>query len=210
MADKDDELMEQQFVDHIVKGGRAIPGQSLTNDPKNPLPFEKAPEFINSRDAIEYIFASLIEEDVYMPLMEQIDAGLPVMEFVQVFLFEGFNTGKWNPDLMLLLAEPMTYMIMALAERIDVDYVVYQGEDEDMADEDEALGTGGAEKIIEKIKAAKDSSTIPAGVLPAEMIKQIEALPVDSLMAAPAQEEQPKPVTDSLMSAPVQEEEEEL
>lgn len=208
MADKDDELMEQQFVDHIVKGGRAIPGQSLTNDPENPLPFEKAPEFINSRDAIEYIFANLIEEDVYMPLMEQIEAGLPVMEFVQVFLFEGFNTGKWNPDLMLLLAEPMTYMIMALAERIDVDYVVYQGEDEDIAEEEVVTGLKNSDDIVAKIKNARKNNTIPVGVLPAEMLEQIEELPVDSLMAAPVQEEQPQPVTESLMAAPVQEEEE--
>ena len=178
--------MNQDMADYITRAGRAIPGQSLTNDPESPQPFEKSPEFTEMRDALEYIFVSLTEEETYMPLMQEISGGFPIMDFVQVFLFEGFNNGKWNPDLMLLLAEPMTYMIMALAERLDIDYVIYRGEEQEEAAEDQVLGIKGSEEIVEKIKKAKG---VPSGMLPPTITEAIEEMPVDSLMAQPPVEE---------------------
>jgi len=174
------------MADYITKAGRAIPGESLTNDPQNPQPFERTPEFTELRDALEYLFVAITEEETYMPLMEEIANGLPIMDFVQVFLFEGFNNGKWNPDLMMLLAEPMTYMIMALAERVDIDYIIYRGEELEDAAEDQILGVKGSEDVIEKIKQARG---VPAGGLPTEITEAIKEMPVDSLMAKPPEEE---------------------
>lgn len=193
--------MEQQFVDHIVKAGRAIPGQSLTNDPESPQPFEQTPEFTEMRDALEYLFVAITQEETYEPLMQEVASGLPIMDFVQVFLFEGFNNGKWNPDLMLLLAEPLTYMIMALAERLDIDYVIYRGEDLEDAAEEKVLGISGTEEIVEKIKKARG---VPSGVLPPAITEAIEKMPVDSLMAKPEEqviaEEEAAPAPASLMA----------
>lgn len=174
------------MADYINKAGRAIPGQSMTNDPENPQPFERSTEFSEMRDALEYIFVSLTAEETYVQVMQEVASGLPIMDLVQVFLFEGFNNGKWNPDLMLLLAEPMTYMIMALAERVDVDYVIYRGEELEDAAEDQVLGVKGSEEVIEKIKQARG---VPAGGLPTEITEAIKEMPVDSLMAKPPEEE---------------------
>lgn len=178
--------IDQQFAEYINTAGRPIPGQSLTNDPQNPQPFETSPEFTELRDALEYIFVALTEEETYVQVMQEIGNGLPIMDFVQVFLFEGFNNGKWNPDLMLLLAEPMTYMIMALAERIDIDYIIYRGEELEDEAEEQVLGVKGSEEVIEKIKQARG---VPAGALPEEITSAIEEMPVDSLMAKPPEEE---------------------
>ena len=38
-----------QFVQGNMERGRAIPGQSLTNDPSQPYNWERAPEFTNSK-----------------------------------------------------------------------------------------------------------------------------------------------------------------
>lgn len=173
------------MADYINTAGRAIPGQSLTNDPENPQPFEKSPEFTEMRDALEYIFVSLTQEETYMQVMEEVAKGFPIMDLVQVFLFEGFNNGKWNPDLMMLLAEPMTYMIMALAERIDIDYVIYRGEEEEEAAEDQVIGTEASKRMLDKIRNAEG---VPAGALPEEITSAIEEMPVDSLMAKPPEE----------------------
>jgi len=178
--------MEQQFAEYINKADRAIPGQSLTNDPENPQPFEKAPEFTEMRDALEYIFVSITEEENYMGIMQEVENGFPIMDLVQIFLFEGFSNGKWNPDLMLLLAEPMTYMIMALAERVDIDYVIYRDEEAEEAAEDEVMGVENSKRILEKIK---NSQGVPAGALPEEITTAIEEMPVNSLMAQPPVEE---------------------
>ena len=42
---------------------RPMPGQSLTNNPDQPWPWEKTPEFTNLDDAIEYFFALIVDED---------------------------------------------------------------------------------------------------------------------------------------------------
>jgi len=183
------------MADYITRAGRAIPGQSLTNDPENPQPFERSPEFTEMRDALEYIFVALTEEETYVQIMQEVANGYPIMDFVQVFLFEGFNNGKWNPDLMMLLAEPMTYMIMALAERIDIDYVIYRGEDLEDEAEEQALGLKSTEAMLDKIKSAKG---VPSGALPEEITQAIEEMPVDSILAKPA--EVPEEAPASLMA----------
>ena len=42
--------------------------------------------------------------------------GIPVNAISQVVLREGFNKGKFNPDMMLNLLEPTMFMLMAIAE----------------------------------------------------------------------------------------------
>jgi hypothetical protein len=190
--------MEQAYIDTVTKGGRAIPGQSLTNNPEERLEFEKSPEITNLRDGLEFIFVSITEEDKYPILMDLIQNGVPVMEVVQTVLFQGFNKGKWNPDLMLLLAEPAAYMIMALAERAGIDYIIYQEEDEEDEAEQSVLGADMAKEKIQKMREARKSSTIPEGAIPVEIAKKIEAMPEPSLMAEPAVEAEEEP-TDSLL-----------
>tara|TARA_R100000951_G_scaffold107288_1_gene102550 strand:- start:117 stop:698 length:582 start_codon:yes stop_codon:yes gene_type:complete len=190
--------MEQAYIDTVTKGGRAIPGQSLTNNPEERLEFEKSPEITNLRDGLEFIFVSVTEEDKYPILMDLIQNGVPVMEVVQTVLFQGFNKGKWNPDLMLLLAEPAAYMIMALAERAGIDYIIYQEEDEEDEAERSVLGADMAKEKIQKMREARKSSTIPEGAIPVEIAKKIEAMPEPSLMAEPAVKAEEEP-TDSLL-----------
>ena len=45
---------------------------------------------------------------------------------------------------MLMIAEPLAYMIAALAERADVDFIVMEDDDED--DDEEGEGTGRTER----------------------------------------------------------------
>lgn len=192
--------MEQSYIDTVIKGGRAIPGQSLTNNPNERFEFEKAPEITNLRDGLEFIFVSITEEDKYPILMDLIQKGIPIMEIVQTVLFQGFNKGKWNPDLMLLLAEPAAYMLMALAERAGVDYIIYQEEDEEDEAERSVLGVEMAKEKIQKMREARKSSKIPEGAIPVEIARQIEAMPEDSLMAEPTVEtETEEELTDSLL-----------
>ena len=62
--------------------------------------------------------------------MDALESGLPVMDLVQVFLMQGFQEGLFNPDMMLIVAEPLAYMIAALAERADVKFTIMGEEDE--------------------------------------------------------------------------------
>lgn len=181
-------MQEDELMKIYAKMDRPVPGQSLTNDPKNPQPFERKPEFTSIHSASEYMFGTIIDEDNYVPLMQAVAGGEPLSELAQVLLFQGFQDGKWNPDLMLLLIEPTIYMFLALAEKIDVDPVIYRDEDLDEMEDEEASGTKFEEKALEKIKDIETTTTPPPGVLTEKIKQQMDDLPEipkESLLASP-------------------------
>ncbi len=152
--------------EYLGKMDRPIPGQSLTGDPETPQPYVGKPEFSIVQEAIEYIFVTITaEEGPYEDIMSSLAGGVPIMEVTQVLLFEGFNSGKWNPDLMLLLIEPTAYVIMGLAEKAGIDYVVTSEDDEIDA---EMFGA----KIPAKTTQALQSKEIPE-----ETLEQLESAP---------------------------------
>ena len=116
---------------------RPIPGESLTNDPENPMPFEKAPEYTDLTTALEYYFATFTEEGTYDRLLEIIAGGTPIMEVVQLVLYQGFQEGLFNPDLMMMLAEPLAYMFAAFCEQENIEFVIQADDEEDMQEEEE-------------------------------------------------------------------------
>jgi len=134
-------MPNQQLDDAFFKAGtsfdRPIPGQSLTNDPEAPAPFERAPKFTDRTDVLEYYFEQFTDEEMYSSLMDNLEAGVTVMEIVQVLIYQGFQDGLYNPDLMLMIAEPLAYMIAALAERAEVDFIIMEDDDEDDDEEGE-------------------------------------------------------------------------
>lgn len=159
---------------------RPIPGQSLTNDPNNPAPYEKPPKHTSLKKAQEDIFDKLIQEETYVPIMELIDSGeATIMEVTQNLLYSGFRAGQWNPDLMLMLAEPTAYMIMALAEKAGIDYKV----DNESEEEEEEPAK------LERLSAAlKQKAPAKADVtaLPSEIQTRLKEEAPDSLITKPS------------------------
>jgi hypothetical protein len=202
--------MNQEYIKAVTQLGRPIPGQSLTNDPDNPAPYEKPPEFTSVHAASEFIFEKLINEEVYPQMMGLLADDVPIMDIVRTTLFAGFTEGKWNPDLMLMLVEPVAYMLLALAERAEIDPVIYRGEDEDEDEEERILGTKYEREKLKSMKKVLSSRSVPTNVIAPEILQQIEQLPVPSLMEQqPTQEETQTPETaGSLLSAPAPTEEE--
>jgi hypothetical protein len=196
---------QEYVVDNMASMDRPMPGSSLTNDPDQPFPFEKAPEYTNVREASEYIFETLIEEETYIPLMGAIAEGYPLMDVTKGLLFKGFSEGKWNPDLLMLLAEPLAYMLMALAERADIDFVIYRGEEEDAAENEELLGIKYDEKKMKELRKARQTKEIPEAAIPAQVLARLDEAPVESLLepSAPPEEEPKKKQPQSLMAPPV-------
>ena len=171
---------EELYNAERSKMGRSIPGQSLTNDPANPAPYEKAPEITNVHEGTEYLFDFITEETVYASLMTGISKGVPVMAIVQVILFNEFQKGKWNPDLMLMLAEPCAYILIALAERLDLDIIIDNDEEEG-----DVFGVDMEEKKLEQLR----NSIIPQGFITEEMAGEMESLPTMGSLLEPQVEE---------------------
>lgn len=177
-------VQDEAYMKQLGKMERPIPGSSLTNDPENPLPFEGAPEFTKRKDAIESIFLGMTQPETYEMMLTALLNGTTVMNLTQVILFEGFRQGKWNPDLFLILIEPTAYIIMALAERAGVDYVIDNEVDEEMGnDEIEAQ----FEQVASKIN--KGGMGKNSAVIPKEIEAMIDNSPAKSLFERPPKEQ---------------------
>jgi len=168
---------EEEYAAIVSSAKRPVAGQSLTNDPESPALYERPPEFTSVHAASEYMFGKFIEPDTYVSTMKAINNGVPIMDIVQSVLFIEFKNGKFNPDLMLMMVEPTAYMLIALAERLDLNMVIYRGELEDENEEEQILGVSFAEDRLKKLQKAGQSGRVPQGIINLEMQKQIEELP---------------------------------
>ena len=137
-----------QFVQGNMERGRPIPGQSLTNDPSQPYNWEKAPEFTNAKEAMLYVFENLTVPETTANILLSLSKGIGVIDIASITLYTGFTEGKWNPDLMMLLMEPTMYMVMALAEKAELDFVMDSAEE---VGEEEILGDKAIQQIEEGI-----------------------------------------------------------
>lgn len=140
-----------------------IAGQSLTNDPSNPYPWEKAPEMTSVKMATEKIFFDLLKKDNLTTVATLMSQKTPVVDIANLLLQAGFQKGKWNPDMMLNLLEPTMYMLMAIAEKAGIDPILTKEEtdviiedDEDESFQDLQNSQQQAKNIIPEGKGIKD------------------------------------------------------
>ena len=164
------------FIQSNLERGQAIPGQSLTNSPEEPYNWEKPVEYTNPREAMLYVFESLIVPETTTNILLSLNNGVGVIDIASITLYSGFLEGKWNPDLMTLLMEPTMYMIIALAEKADIDFDLEAG-DRDRPSEmsgDKSLETlqNGINEL-DKIKQVAISRVNPQSV-PQEVREVIE------------------------------------
>ena len=175
--------MEELNQDLNGAFGRPIPGQSLTSDPNAPAPYEQAPRYTTVEEASKYLWDFITTEEVYVNIMEGINEGIPVMEYVRVILFKEFTEGAFNPDLMMIMAEPLAFMIIALAERLDLNIEITGTDDDDDDEDEELFGVEVEKDKLEKLRNSVKSSQIPGGILTAEMQDELKNLPrIDSLL----------------------------
>ena len=186
---------------------RATPGESLTSNPDEPKNWEQPPEYTNIQDALEDVLSLLIEEKTYVSIVGAIGKGIPISDVVQQILYIGFTQGKWNPDMMLLLIEPLMYLVMSLCEKAGVKYTLYRGEEEgDQTDDiEDTIKTKGKElkSLSEMIEKKVEAGTITSASIPREIAMELEEVEApESLMAKPAEQEKEIPTApDSLLAA---------
>ena len=147
-------------VKAIASTAKPIPGQSLTNNPDTPYIWEGAPEHTNFREAFNDVLTQLMIPDTLKPILQSINDGVPIMDLAQQILYVGFREGKFNPDLMLMLAEPLAYALMYMSEnagikfRIDSDDGIEATSEED----DEIKFASLRSKNIKRLKKQKEQN----------------------------------------------------
>tara|TARA_R100000951_G_scaffold102613_1_gene94798 strand:+ start:944 stop:1558 length:615 start_codon:yes stop_codon:yes gene_type:complete len=176
------EEYSQEAVDAFANTGRPIPGQSLTSNPDEPRPFEGPPEFTNFKEALDYTVVELLEPEAYLSLMGAVGDNVPILDLVMQITYVGFREGKWNPDLMLMLVEPLIFVLMSLAEKAGIEYRI-DSEDDD--EDDDTLFEERAKNIADVAKEKlQNSNKSPAGLINQEILQKIEEAEVpESLLA---------------------------
>lgn len=150
-----------------------IPGQSLTQSPDSPMPYERPPQFTNFEEAQDYMLQIMMDSGG--DIVDALSMGIPV-EFVgPQFPIMGAASGKWNPDVMLLLIEPSIYITLFIAEQAGVeDYVLeFDEEIENLSPEtrlkiEDSLSStikSVSRQIGEDRQAADIQSIMPASLL---------------------------------------------
>ena len=177
------EEYSQEAVDAFANTGRPIPGQSLTSNPDEPRPFEGATEFTNFKEALDYTVVELLEPEAYLSLMGAVGDNVPILDLVMQITYVGFREGKWNPDLMLMLIEPLMFVLMSLAEQAGIEYRI----DSDDDDDDDTMFEERAKNIAEVAKEKlQNSNKSPAGLINQEILQKIEEAEVpESLLSKP-------------------------
>lgn len=184
------EEYNQEGIDALVNSSRPIPGQSLTDNPDQSYPWESPPEYTDFNKAFNYLAEELLEEEIYVPLMVAMGQGVPISDITLQLLQRGFQEGKWNPDIFMMLLEPTMYLLLALAEKAGIEPRLYGDEEDDLDPEDEDdIAKMKANNLAELTKEkVGDMPKAPSGVLPEEVLKEIETLEVpESLLAQPQQ-----------------------
>jgi hypothetical protein len=124
------EINNEEFRKFATRTKRPIAGQSLTDDPENPWPWERPPRFTTKAEGIDFFASLFTDEEVFPTLMKLIEEDVAIMDIVQMYLTDAFQKGLVNPDLMMLLAEPLAFMLMGLAEQEEIEYTIMDDEDE--------------------------------------------------------------------------------
>jgi hypothetical protein len=128
----------KEAEEHLFEGPTA--GQSLTNSPDTPYPWEGQPEITSVKVATEKIFFDLLKEDNLTTVATLMSQKTPVADIANLLLTAGFQKGKWNPDMMLSLLEPTMYMLLAIAEKAGINPVLNRDDSEVEIEEDDQEG----------------------------------------------------------------------
>jgi|TARA_B100000900_G_scaffold415385_1_gene445084 hypothetical protein len=131
----------QEGMDELVNlsnEGAPIPGQSLMNDPDQAYPWEKPAKFANPREALNVIVTELLQPEAVQNIVSALANGAAVADLSIAVLYSKFSTGDINPDVMLLLVEPVMYIMMAIGEEANIKYNI-EGNDLDEFDDEDDL-----------------------------------------------------------------------
>jgi len=107
-----------------------IPGQSLTNEPKN-APWERPPETSNPDEAIVHHLTRIGTPKVLNSILDGVGQGLPVSMLTELVLTGAVAQGIHSIDISMMIAPVIQDYIVNLLEEEDVEFKEFFEEDND-------------------------------------------------------------------------------
>ena len=199
--------INEQNAQSFINYTGPVPGQSLTNSPDSKQAWELPPQFVNKRQAELYILEELTEKEKFIIITDLISDGMPLDTLTRTYLMAGYSKGLWDVDMMMLLIESVAYILMALAEKVGLDFELYAGENEEEAEVETEEQKKKIEQSIDIVKqgikkiADKPLDTIKG--TSRELIKKIEEIPEETIQEAKSllAKEEPQTNNKSLLEA---------
>ena len=140
----------------------------ITRNPDTPYPWETPPDITNPKEALEIVVEDLLETQAVKSIVSALAGGLPVGDIAMAVLYNKFIEGVISIDLLMLLAEPTMYLIMAIGEEADIRYNIEDNDMDEFYDkedeEEEELNSLG--KIKQETLSSKiNENSIPKNIL---------------------------------------------
>lgn len=98
-----------------------IPGQSLTNTPKN-YPWERPPETSNPNEAVMMYIDTLSQPDVIDDILYALEFGIPVQTLTDTMVTLGTASGWHSVDVGLIIKPVVAEYMIATAKEAGVTY----------------------------------------------------------------------------------------
>lgn len=108
-----------------------IPGQSLTDTPKN-YPWERPPEITDPREAIKFHIDGINKPEAIDNILEMLQLGIPVNALSKTALTTAQMEGIHSVDVSLIIGDVIKEELITIAEEAGIDYVT--GDEPDKAD----------------------------------------------------------------------------
>ena len=115
----------------------AIPGQSLTDEPKN-FPWERSPEYSDPTEAARFELKKLNRPEVLDSVLALLQTGFPIIPLAETIKTNSQAEGLYNPDIGLLISPVIVQQLVSTAEDAGLDYVMGdEVDEEEMSDKED-------------------------------------------------------------------------
>ena len=131
-----------------------IPGQSLTNEPKN-YPWENAARLNTPEDAIVYHLERLNQPKRAEAMLDFLQLDIDVVTMTEGILRNAVANGEHSVDVSMIIAPIIHEHIVGLADATGIDYDEGLNEDDTQEERAYAIRENKARKILKDIKMDK-------------------------------------------------------
>jgi hypothetical protein len=198
--------LDQQALEEYNPFQGPTPGQSLTNSPDTQQAWEQPPRTTNIKEARELMFLEILKEENLQTVIVLMNDGMSISQLTEMLLFIGFTKGQFNADLMMLLAEPTMYMLLAIAEAVGIEPPINRddlinADEEDLDEEETAEVTKLATQMEDKIRNPKRledlQSRLEQTAIPREIQERVAEVDFSEIKESLLSK--PEPTNDSLL-----------
>lgn len=106
----------------------APPGHSLTED-NSKWAWGKPPKYVDPDIVMDRAIESLKQPSIKEEMMKLLIVGASVEVLVEGYIMQGFQEGRFNPDVGLLIKGPLSLYIANMAEEAGIPYRLFENSD---------------------------------------------------------------------------------